>query len=96
MVDRDKVREVPFAEKAAVRQEVQEEIDAVNWLLRKCCRQLATDSATVKAIRREATWEEILNLARWEEAWEVTELLEEARVDIGADLPAGVRCRLPG
>jgi len=96
MVDRDKIREVPFAEKAVVRQEIQEEIDAVNWLLLKCCKELPKESPTAKAVKREATWEEILNLARWEGAWEIMELLEEARVDIGADLPAGVRCKLPG
>lgn len=90
MTSGDKVRHVPFAERTAVAREVREEVEAVRWLLRNLRRLLPAASAAGRAIDRDATWGEILRLARWEEDWEVVGLLEDAFETLGRDLPEDV------
>lgn len=81
------VREVPFAALAEARREVQQEAAAVNWLLEHLAEFLPPDSPTAKAISRQATWREVLQLARWEGHGEIVAVLEEALTHLGADLP---------
>lgn len=90
MASDNKIRHVPFAQRTAEVREIREEIEAVNWLLRNLRKLLPPRSATGRAIDREATWGEILRFARWEEAWDVVGLLEDAFETLGRDLPAEI------
>ncbi|BCR04020.1 hypothetical protein DESUT3_10890 [Desulfuromonas versatilis] len=90
MGDQGKIREVPFAERAAVRSEVRQEIEAVRWLLEAMRERLPAQSATAKAIERRAPWREILQFARWEECFEVAGLLEDAIATLEDDIPPEV------
>ncbi len=85
------VREVPFAEHARWRQELREEIAAVNWLLLHLRESLPPACATSLALGRNAPWQEILQLARWEGLEEIATLLEEAQQRLGTDLPQDTR-----
>jgi hypothetical protein len=91
MPDHGKVKKVRFAEYARYRQELREEIAAVNWLLVHLGKVLPATSPTAMAIARRATWREILQLARWEDAEEIVALLEEAEQTFGLRLPADTR-----
>ncbi len=87
MADQNKIREVPFAERTAVRAEVRQEIEAVFWLLEAMLDRLPADSATARAIARRAPWREILKFARWEQCFEAAGLLEDAIRTLNGDLP---------
>ncbi len=89
--DHGKMTEVPFAERTRSRRELREEIAAVNWLLVHLATLLPADSPTGRAICRRATWQEILQLARWEDADEVIALLEDAEQSLGPALPSDTR-----
>lgn len=80
-----KIREVPFAEIARTHREQRAEREAVNWLLAHMAEDLPPESAAAKAIGRRATWGQVLQLARWEGAFEVAALLEEAVAALGAE-----------
>jgi hypothetical protein len=78
-----KITEVPFARIAAAQRDLKEEIEAVNWLLQHLAEDLEEPSPTRKAIARRAAWTDILGLARWEGAFEVASLLEDAMQTLG-------------
>ncbi len=90
MAGGDNIRYIPFAQLSATEQEIREEIEAVRWLLHNLRRILPPESATSRAIDRDATWGEILRFARWEECWDVVGLLEDAFETLGPELPEDV------
>ena len=84
----NKVREIPFRERALRLREIKAEVEAVEWLLRQLAGNLPAECPTALAIRRHSPWREILAYAWADEAFEVVGLLQDAIPILGPEMPS--------